>query len=77
MRECGGMVDATDLKDRALIEKSFKWKLSNSGKPKSRHIDMAILSQAQKIWKLKIGNPKFKFTKIIHREGAETRRELP
>jgi hypothetical protein len=26
---------------------------------------------------LKIGDPKFKFAKIVHREGAETRRELP
>lgn len=31
----GGMVDATDLDNWALKEKSLKWKLSNSGKPKS------------------------------------------
>lgn len=35
IRGRGGMVDATDLRNWALLEKSGKWMLSNSGKPKS------------------------------------------
>lgn len=42
----GGMVDAADLENWALMEKSIKWMLSNSGKPNSEKSDMAILSQA-------------------------------
>jgi hypothetical protein len=65
-----------------LIEKSFKWKLSNSGKPKSV------------IYVNRYGNPepspeplelridfgvksKTQIPKLKFREGAETRRELP
>ncbi len=58
------MVDATDLGNWALTEKSIKWPLSNSGKPKAGN---------------RYGNPEPSQIKycVLSLEGAEARRELP